>query len=137
MFISAQTAEHHAVFSANKMSIQEKRGYCTRYSIQNFGMPPTMHDRCWRGIKSTGRGERACFGEAEGTQPTAFESSSNFSQRSCLFGWKFWSVCISAEKARRKGGSLFFFPKQHLSPSWTHPPTSNKQRQTTSQLYNT
>jgi len=45
-----------------------------------------------------------------GAQPAMFESSSNFSQHSCIFGWKLWSVCISVEKAGRKGGSLFFFP---------------------------
>lgn len=113
-----------------------KRGYCTQYSTQNLDMPPTMHDKCWTGAKPTGRRECACSGEARGSQPTIFKPSSKFSQRFCLFGWEFESVCISVKKTRRKGGSLFFVPKQLLSLSQAHTPTSNKQRQTTSQLHN-
>lgn len=113
-----------------------KRGYCTQYSPQNLDMPPTMHDKCWRGTKSSAREEHVCSGEAEGAQPTMLKTSSKFSQRYCLFGWEFGSLCISVKEARKKGGSLFFFLKQHLSPSHAHLPTSNKQRQTASQLHN-
>lgn len=65
-----------------------------------------------------------------GAQPAMFKPSSNFSQHSCIFGWKLWSVCISVEKAGRKGGSLFFFPNNisgRLGLTRQHLTTKDKQ----------
>lgn len=138
MFICAQTAEHRAVFPANKMSIQEKKegvAYSTVFKIlicHQLCMTSAGKGKSLQEEKSVLALERREQGGGRGRQPTMLESSSNFSQHSCIFGWKFWSVCISVEKAGRKGGSLFFFPNNISAQSRTHPPTSNNQRQTTS-----
>lgn len=120
------------LYSPQTKCPSKKKRLLHSVSTQNVDMPPTMHDKCWRGTKSTGREECVCSGEAEGAHPAMFKLSSKFSQRYCLFGWEFGSVCISVVEDRKTGGSLFFFPKQHLSLSQAYSPTSNKRRQTTS-----
>lgn len=107
MFISAQTTEHHAVFSTNKMSIQEKEVtalstvlkilICHQLCMTNAGEEQSLQEE-----KSMCALERQ-----EGPSPQCLQPSSKFSQRYCLFGWEFGSVCISVKEARKKGGSLF------------------------------
>lgn len=110
-----------------------KRGYCTQHSTQNLDMSPTMHDKCWKGTKSTGREECTCSGKAEGAQPTMFKPSSKFSQCHCLFGWEF-GVCVYCSEGGNKERREPFLLSQTTSQA--HPPTSDKQRQTTSQRHN-
>lgn len=122
-----------------KCPSKKKRGCCIQYSIQNLDVPPTMHDKCWRGTKSTGREEHACFGEAgEWGSPARNVRVQLQFFSAFLHFWMEVMVCVHfCGEGREEGRESFLFPKQHLGPSRTHPPTTNNQRQTTSQLHNT
>lgn len=137
MFISAQTAEHHAVFSTNKMSIQEKKEVvafstvfkilmCHQLCMTNAGEEQSLQEE--KSVHALERrGGPACNVQAQLQFFSAF-----------LHFWMEVMVCVHfCGEGREEGRESFLFPKQHLSPSWTHPPTSNNQRQTTSQLHNT
>lgn len=134
MFISAQATEHHAVFSTNKMSIQEKEVtalsivlkilICHQLCMTNAGKEQSPQEE--KHVRALER--------QKGPSPQCLSPAPNFLSVTVFLDGSLGSVSIAVKEGRTRGGSLFCFLKQHLRLTLRHLTSKDKQHHSATML---